>query len=502
MRPNLGPVLRGERVSFDAIVFPKTDRASRETLDGLILLKWAQENGKRLIILEPYMDSSTMTPAERMHFVMGLEMGSYERAQTIQRVRIGVASGRLKARYLGGKIPLWLKVVPHPTEDEAFAYDVDEEKLVLVLALVQRVRSRLPDGRRMPYGTICRELDDKGIPTPDLLRNTTRPNRKRKPRTNKAGVKRWTPAGLIELLSNRLLIGQREVVKYQYTNGKRGKEISREVVRDEAGRPVEYCPATIEYDVWLELQDIFSTPRRKTPIQNRTELQGVVCCIACRETCYIQRAPNRAGERVYRYFVCSNRTRYRTCEMKSVREERVLEYLELEMVSLAGDLEVFERIEPPRQDYTAKLAGLRDEVEGLKRLFRVTKSESGIAKLESQIGALDGEIAELEIRESNPPEATYIPTGKVFLDMWRDASWHQRGDLLRSVGISVDVGTMDGAPRLEIRLPEDFRDRLRLVTGGGIPSPLLLPNSTRVQEDNTTRRAMLDGVSAPTPNQT
>src|SRR5262249_36053453 len=79
-RPGLGQWLTDAALQkFEILLFARLDRASRETLDMLILMRLLDNAGKRLVILDPPFDSVTATETDRSMLVIRTEMNRMQR---------------------------------------------------------------------------------------------------------------------------------------------------------------------------------------------------------------------------------------------------------------------------------------------------------------------------------------------------------------------------------------------------------------------------------------
>lgn len=446
-RPGLGPWLNRPQ-DYDAIVFPKDDRVTRETLDILLLLDWAEKNDKGIVILEPFIDSRTMTDSERMFLIFGAERARAERRTIKGRVEEQVYEDRQIGKYLGGPVPYWCKLAPHPS-GKGKALEIDPVRSLVVLDIIDKVIAR------KPYAEICAWLELAGIPTPTEGRERTRTKDQKRKRP-KFG---WTTPSIKAIIRNRMLIGEREVVKrvLDVRGRSTNQVISRTIVRDESGNAVRYCPALISPERWLQAMEVINTPRQKSFTKNRTPLQGVVNCARCKEVMYRNYSYEKKNGDQNAHFRCSNKIRGAGCDAPVTNERIILSAIEIDIQGSIGRVEIMEKVDPIITVRPETLEHLRREADAVESLLALATSEDRKASLTHRWQELDGQIAETQVALQNPPGPEYVATGRLFWDMWEGADWHKRGDLMRALGIKVFAD--DGSVWLEY--PEDIHLRLR-----------------------------------------
>lgn len=478
-RGALGDWLKNRFDEFDVIIFHKLDRASRETLHILLLLEWAEERGKRIIILEnPSYDTATAGDGERISLIVNAEVGRAERRRIMGRVVAAVEMNRQLGKYPGGPLPIWLTVVPHPS-GEGWAYTLRPQTDMAVKVMLEIVRRVI---RGDAYTAIARDFNSRNVPLPTDLRVRTNPRQEEKPRRKLKGG--WAAGTVIALVDNRLLIGEKEVIKIggkeviKYKGTTRKIE-HRFIIRDPSGVPIQFCDALISVEEYEQIQMRLSGAPRSA--WGRGDLHDIVYCASCGGKRYLNRttrALSNGGTRNHEYYCCRNSKETvkekskRKCVDRQVLAAAVRERIDTDIRAELGHRSVYDRVDPITTDYAGKIAYLRNELLAISELYIGTKSQTGKAAYKARTDRLDEEIARLEEEEANAPTTEYVSTGRIFEELWDSAHWCERGDLLRRIGITFSVSYLGESNALSCQMntPDDIDQRLRVVTSGGTPA--------------------------------
>src|SRR6266403_522117 len=258
-RPGLNEV-RSRWDEFDVVIFFKLDRLSRSLLDFVSLLEEARSNGVALVSATEPLDM-TSPIGEAMVKVLAI-FAELERKTIACRVTSAIAHLRSSGRIAGGPLPYGTKKAPNP-EGAGYVLAVDEEKAVYALEMVDRVL----DGES--YRSICRLMNERGIPTPRGRGDT------------------WRPNTIRAILKNPALWG---AIVHQ-----------GQVVRGDDGMPIMGA-AIISRDTWDAVQT--EMERRGKPSERNGSLRqgllsGLLICDHCGTGLGMNRGGPKTRERVY-----------------------------------------------------------------------------------------------------------------------------------------------------------------------------------------------------------
>jgi DNA invertase Pin-like site-specific DNA recombinase len=124
---------------YDALIVTRLDRLSRNTFDGLKILKRAVENGWDVVILDLNVDTST--PVGKAMVTVLWAFATYEREMILERTSMGRERARVAGKHLGKRTAI-------PDD---------------VLLEIWTARSADPP---VPLKTVAGTLNDRGILSP------------------------------------------------------------------------------------------------------------------------------------------------------------------------------------------------------------------------------------------------------------------------------------------------------------------------------------------------
>ncbi|MET9929739.1 MULTISPECIES: recombinase family protein [unclassified Streptomyces] len=236
-RPGLQRIL-ARLAEFDVIVFFKTDRLARSTVDFAEIMKVTQAEGVALASASEPLDlTSSMGRAMAKVLAVFAELES----DTIgMRVSSAHEHLRREGRYTGGRVPYGYRAAPNP-DGAGKVLEVNPEEAKTIHEIVERVLNK------DSLLKIAVDLTESDKPSPGHSSRQT---------TGKRGdSKRWYPSTLRSLLGNPQLLGQ--VIED-------GKPI---LMTD--GLPLVNRTPILDMDTWQALQDELS--RRANPGDRRRE---------------------------------------------------------------------------------------------------------------------------------------------------------------------------------------------------------------------------------------
>src|SRR6266516_5182506 len=227
---------------YDGIVAAHVDRLSRSTIDFMKLIKWAEDNNKTLITIQPQVDFSTPTGHLIGYIVSWL---AEQELAAIKRRAQGTFAYLRDNGYLTGKRPFGFRIVP---------IDVGGKTRKIIepdpvnAEYVRQMAERYLAGQTLTE--ICEWLDSEGV----------------KPPQNGA----WQQNSISHLFRNPALIGR--------------LKSKGELVRDSKGQqPLQRCEPILDDETWRKLQaKLDAMPQRKSTAPKDTSLlTGVLFCAKC-----------------------------------------------------------------------------------------------------------------------------------------------------------------------------------------------------------------------------
>jgi DNA invertase Pin-like site-specific DNA recombinase len=338
-RPKLGPWLTdgGLMVRYDGLIAANLDRLGRNARQLSALRDWAQDNGKKLVVISPPLQwppepDDLASPI--IWDVLG-RLAEYELAAIIKRNKETQKWLRDNG-FFAGKPPWGFHIVP---KGEHKTLEPDPELEPYVLAMVDRYL----DGKSIM--DICVWLNAENAASPN------------------GG--RWSTTSVNYVLRNPILIGRR-------TN--------RE------GRTVLKVPPIVEMSTWRKLQDkLNANARRRGRQDGPSMLKSMLFCATCGGP--MHRKSRTAKGVTYAYYRCQPSSQPSTCKNMirienldewvndSILANRSLPYIKTVPISghgyqdeLAQNRQDIKELDPDDPEFDVKLAKLRAERERLQAL--------------------------------------------------------------------------------------------------------------------------------------
>jgi DNA invertase Pin-like site-specific DNA recombinase len=402
-RPGLGPWLTDRVAEWDVLVAYKLDRLSRRLTHFSALLDWATEGGKAVVVVADSID--TGTPSGLVVAQVLASFAQFERTTIRGRILDAKTDRRVTGRWNGGAAPYGFRSVKHP--DGGTVLEPDPE----LAPVIGEAAQWLLEG--FSASAVCDEFTKRGIPTP---RDVNAVRRGRDP-----GGKPWTPQSLLWVFRSRTLLGE---------SSHRG-----EPVRDAAGRVLRWSEPAIDPETWRRLQPVIA-PKTSRRTADTSGALDVLFCGLCGAKMYTFSA--RRGEVTRRYFRCSNRTRYKSCDCKAVLYDDTMAQLEAELLAAFGPYQLNERVYDPGEDHTAEI---EDATGALLYLTTQAagKSPAVRAAYEPRIADLEAELDRLGGLPTRAAGYRYQPTGQTFADAWSAGDAEARRRLMIRLGVVAKV---------------------------------------------------------------
>jgi site-specific DNA recombinase len=336
---------------FDVILVYKIDRLSRKLKDLIeIVLKL---NGYGIGIKSATEPIDTTTPAGRLIFHQLGSFAQYERELISERTKFGMMK-RLKQGLWNGQPPYGYKVTDgkleiNPEEDQIVkkVFDLYVEKNMGVI-------------------NIANELWKLGY----------------QPRNSKK--KRWKANTIHNILRNPIYIGK---VRW---GGEEAEGIHQPIV---------------EKDIFEFVQGKLSANRTWTKrYESPNNFLGIVYCGLCKSPMHIH-YPGNENKRRYKYYVCSQRLGYKTCDQEYIRADILEKSIIEELKNLSthkNKIRVFlekyknssikrlEELEDKRTEISRKLKDIETERENLYNwVLKNSPTEKGTKFLNHKLEEID-----------------------------------------------------------------------------------------------------------------
>jgi site-specific DNA recombinase len=381
-RPDLGPWF-GRKDEWDGIIVAKLDRISRSIVDFGNLIKWMQDNGKTLIVLDPMIDLSTPWGQAMANVLM--TFAQLER----QLIGLRVSDSRVKLRsnawWPGGAVPPGYQVVKYADHNELVP-DPDQA------AIIRRIAALIIKGTSARQ--IAAMLNAEGIAT--------------------SKGNRWDGGSLIKIMRNQSLRG------YVTHND--------EIVRGDDGMPVTR-EAILDDETWLKVQaQLDKNAKPGSGVRKSASLlTGILHCADCGKRLYIHRRSN--GDR-YRHGDGSQcNASYSARQVDQATEHTLLGYTD--------ELPMMIRAEIPAENHTVELGKVQQSIDELDEAFeRGSVTAETYGRMTTKLEARRDELKALPVSEAREE---WTPTDEMFADHYRALDTEGRHQLLMSFGVRVDV---------------------------------------------------------------
>lgn len=442
--PQLGDWLANRAPEWDVLAAWKLDRLGRNAIKLNKLFGWCLDHDKTVVSCSESIDLSTGVGRLIANVIAFLAEGELEAIR--ERTKASHQKLRELGRWPGRKPPYGYRALRNE-DGPGWRLEVDEG----AAEVVQRIVADVLGGK--PLARVARELTAEGYRPPAAYYETLR--------AGEPAV-RWpdgeTPSAKWHTTPMRNMLRSKALRGYAHHEG--------QTVRDDQGNPVQIAEPLVSPDDWELLQaalDRIQQARSGALRAEASPLSGLVFCGWCGAAMHHDRNTVKRESRsyTYRYYRCRDRDDeiHRTWAM--IRAEDLEELVEGEFLSQYGDAEVRERVWVPGDSHEAEL---REQIAALDELTaaagRLT-SNTAKQRLQRQIAAIDGRIAELEHAPKQGARWEYRSTGDTYGAVWKSSDADGRRELLHKSGITVVVRprskgepSSTDEPDFELRVPQ------------------------------------------------
>jgi site-specific DNA recombinase len=420
-RPELGEWLKAPD-QYEVLAFAKLDRAVRSLGDYVNLVQWCDNHSVTLVILDPPLDLTTIW-GRAMAGVLAV-FAELERGMIAQRTKEGYEKLIKNKRWPGGRIPFCYDKIKIPGQ-EGWYLALNDVRTEAIRLIISRIIGGVSVNSQEEW------LEKQGVKTI-------------------AGGSRWSGV-LIKILRSRALLGQRVQ--------------GNDVARGEDGIPIQYADPVIDRATWDLLQSALkANAKGNTGIRkDGSPLLRVAFCVTCQKPMHhiAHKSGKNAGLRYYRCSSHSHRDPDR-CASKPLKADQVEDSIYKLFLEELGPLEVHNRIYVPGEDHHEALETAQAAYGDLTQQIGTTKSASARKALTERLSALDEMIADLEAKPARPARWAYETTGETYHDLWERLEDSEKGQFLRSLGVTAYVGRdSSGTPGTVLHLPEDLEEQAR-----------------------------------------
>jgi site-specific DNA recombinase len=444
--------------TFDRVYVHSPDRLSRSYPYQVLLVEELQRYGVEIAFLNHDIGRS---PEENLLLQVQGVMAEYERAKILERSRRGKrhAAKAGVVNVLGGA-PYGYRYIGKYDAGGLARYEIVEAQAEVVRQIFAWIALD-----RCSIGQVCRQLQDREIPSP-------------------RGKNYWDRTTVWGILKNSAYVGQARF-------GKTRVGPKRPRLRGQRGKPAESRKDASVYDTAIEEQIVIAVPaiveeaifnavaeqltenrvrRRERQCGSRYLLQGLLVCKECGYAYYgkpISHSARKGKTREYAYYRCVGTDAYRfggqrVCDNRQCRTDLIDQAVWQDVCSLLSDPD---RV---RREYESRSRGIRKKAgrpaEQLARLIGSVRR--GIARLidsyqegfldreefEPRIRAAKERLAKLELETKaavdRKSEAQDVRTainqlesfGSRIRDGLVNADWTTRREIIRSLIRKVEVG--------------------------------------------------------------
>ncbi|MDF4250088.1 recombinase family protein [Streptomyces sp. WMMB303] len=418
-REGFGAVMRKWR-DGDVVVFWKVDRLARSLVGFVDVMRTAQAAGVALVSCRDAFDLST--PDGRMQAQILAVFAEYEREMV--KTRVGSMRRHLHAqgKWTGGRAPYGLTSAPHPS-GQGRVLVRDEEAAEVVREIVARVLAGDAITR------IAADLESRGVPSPRMRTST-----KAEPRKSA-----WNSRGIRVVLESPTIVGHQ-------TDPQTGR-----LVR-EGGLPVQVWEPIVS--VPEQQQALASLPAvtgRAAP-RGHFWLYDVAKCGICGGN--LKQSNGGKYQPDVTVLRCAGPLKERH-PIVTVRLDSLTEYVDEQVGHWLKHVDYSKREWVGGHDTAADLLKLRTFLDELEADRKAGLYEGADGRKRYQRQYLDTR-QEIEALESVPAVESgwrAVSTGREFGEFWD--GWHreERGDRLRSLGVTVSVNRPP-TPRARVPLSE------------------------------------------------
>jgi site-specific DNA recombinase len=413
--------------NIDAVIVWRVDRIARSTLALATLLKMFEEH--RVALVSATEPIETVTPIGRALVTIVGVLADIERHAIAERTQSAKRYLADAGRHVSGRPDYGLLIRPAPDgRGKILVRDPDAAEVI------REIADRILDG--WPLDRIARDLTARGIPSP-RTRTSLRP---------RAPIAPWGHGAVKRVVTNVSVLGYRE--------DERGN-----VIRDDDGRPVVWWEPVLDESTYQAVQEAIQARARKhRPPRSRHWLYEVARCGRCGRPLYQNASHSHRRETVLRCY--GGRTRQ--CGGVVIRDDELTTYVEETFLTTVGRLPAVERV---------LVAGTRDpsaEIEDVEQALRRLRDDRDAGLWDGEEDEYRRRVLALRKRRDvlrampvEPPRYELRPLGISFAEHWASLDRHQRGELLRSIGVRVVVHPgqrgkrLDPAERCDFEWPED-----------------------------------------------
>jgi len=454
-RPALGGWLRNPH-TFDALVAHKMDRLTRDLGDQVLLGRWADKHGIKILAEGQEIDSMT----SRMQAMVA----EGELRRIAERNREAAARNLNAGNYRGGHAPFGYRPVK---VGNAWRLEPDPEQAEVVRRVVERVLSGDPVTR------ICQDLNAEGVPTTqDAQRLRAGKGYKIDPRTGEPRPARWSVNNLIRMLSSETLLGYAMRSDRVEKNGKPVEDVARNgrkrkqyrekhVILTEDGTPVQRAEPIITADEFGRVQAALQVRRGAAPkrrVNGVALLLQVIFCMVCGRPMYAfhQNRGRPSGGRAY--YRCASVVKTSVdayCGNRSARLDAMDEFVEHSLLAVLGGYPNVRRTYVAGSDHTEQIAEIDRQLDAaLMAVTRFTGSQ--LDNLLRRVDALNETKARLEAEPRVEPGYRYVPTSVLFRDHWKALEPADRNQWLRDHNVRMTYQLLPGEsePTIDLRFAD------------------------------------------------
>lgn len=437
---------------WDVIIWQRMDRAVRSMADMADLGRFAKKHGKRLIFASgPGGDMLELDFASPMSelIMLILAFAAQLEGQTIMERNQGAAAHlESLGRWAGGPIPYGWKPGKKTFEDGNEGWwlflHTDEDPAKSTSDIRRGMIARAIS-ESYGYSEIKRWLEDVQAITPKNNRALlATPPRELDPESQ------WNVTVVREMLLSDLNRG--------YLTKRDGT-----VVRDNDGAPILQAEPLIDDETARQLKQALRSldNGNHAPRSDGHEFLDVLVCAVCKhnmtQSWYHEtkgKGKNRVstGRRIG-VFRCNGVHHEKGVPGLGVRQNEVREWVEAEFLAHMAPLKRTQVMTIPGIDHRAEIQELEETIKDLSaRLARL--SGPAADAVESQLVGRSNRLVELRAVPFVPPREEVVELEETWAETWADTpDWRQRGRLLRSVGVRVEVSPAQGwRPSISDRL--------------------------------------------------
>jgi DNA invertase Pin-like site-specific DNA recombinase len=414
-RPSLGPWLTdADKIRrYDVIVASTIDRFGRSARDLDALKLWAEENGKKLIVLKPDLvwpvPSGAAGSTYKILWGLLADLAEIERDIITERIAGGIGKAKANGAFIGK--PTW------GFRSVGQKYNRTLEPDPALEPVLRELIERAMAGAG--FRELARWLDTTGHRSPSAG----------KPVKGKGGTttasELWSPTSVAQILRSTDLKGIRV---------------------DAAGRTTHRFAGLLSAGKWNDLQAKLPKGQRGPVTSETTMLTGIARCEKCGGPLYRIAAPSVPGGFNYR---CKGTDQAPSTCGVNVPVDDLDAWVDrwfTEDGPFAG-VEIVETTIVPGEDHTAEADDLKAEIAGLD-----IDGPDYVATHADLVARLRA----VQARPSEPDQIIERPTGQTVGDVWAGLTQAQRRAYLLATGMEVRVlssGTIRKTPGAEIRYP-------------------------------------------------